>query len=463
MTTHSPSQAPDKAGVVERARKLLAAEWDREAAANDHKGYYNAATNCRQRAEEVLRGQSDLHAVRALVAALSPPPVVEEAGLRQVGLPTDELSFLRLATSGKGTLAEVRRSDLRAVIQWIDHHGAPTATAGEEEVEQLARRFYEERPGDLVPWDEAQEYCAAFVEELRHIARIALAALPRGLTASREDLRRLLADLSQAPDKAGVVERARKLLAAEWDREAAANDHKGHYNAATNCRQHAEEVLRGQSDLHAVRALVAALSPPPVVEEAGLRATHVARFASEAESIVNSLDVSAIYAAPEWCELHEDGQMWAAAIVREAFARAAERAAPTPTAGEEEVEQILERVFAERLPYQAQRLGVSATDEDTPLTFSNRVRKAALLAALPRGLTIPDELRELSEKATEGPWIVHPIMAWVSPAADLDLPICQMRMATDGKSSEAEALATAAFIAALENWFRQALDQESSR
>jgi hypothetical protein len=61
------------------------------------------------------------------------------------------------------------------------------------------------------------------------------------------------------------------------------------------------------------------------------------------------------------------------------------------------------------------------------------------------------ELTELLAKATAGPWLVHPLMAWVSPDADPDMPICQMRMATDGVSAEPQAAIDAALIAAMKN------------
>lgn len=62
---------------------------------------------------------------------------------------------------------------------------------------------------------------------------------------------------------------------------------------------------------------------------------------------------------------------------------------------------------------------------------------------------------------TEGPWIVHPVMAWVSPVADLEMPICQMRMATDGKTCEPEAIADANLIAAAPELF-EALEQAAA-
>lgn len=72
-----------------------------------------------------------------------------------------------------------------------------------------------------------------------------------------------------------------------------------------------------------------------------------------------------------------------------------------------------------------------------------------------------EHLKELSEKATEGPWIVHPVMAWISPIADLDLPICQMRMATDGQACEPQAFADGSFIAASVNYVRSLLTSSS--
>lgn len=48
------------------------------------------------------------------------------------------------------------------------------------------------------------------------------------------------------------------------------------------------------------------------------------QFMPIAEKIVNSNGPLGTYAACEWDELHSDGQLWIAAIVREAMAVAAE-------------------------------------------------------------------------------------------------------------------------------------------
>lgn len=57
-----------------------------------------------------------------------------------------------------------------------------------------------------------------------------------------------------------------------------------------------------------------------------------------------------------------------------------------------------------------------------------------------------EELRAMLAEGTQGEWFVHPHQAWVCPASDLDAPICQMRMATDGVSHEAQAAADALLI-----------------
>lgn len=48
---------------------------------------------------------------------------------------------------------------------------------------------------------------------------------------------------------------------------------------------------------------------------------------------------------------------------------------------------------------------------------------------------------------TEGPWIVHPDRAWVSPAFDLEMPVCQMRHPAPDLPEE-QVFATARLIAA---------------
>jgi hypothetical protein len=58
-----------------------------------------------------------------------------------------------------------------------------------------------------------------------------------------------------------------------------------------------------------------------------IRAMPVEHFIREAEAVVESDPVVSSYASCEWDCLHEDGQLWIAAIVREALARAAERSA----------------------------------------------------------------------------------------------------------------------------------------
>ncbi len=55
-----------------------------------------------------------------------------------------------------------------------------------------------------------------------------------------------------------------------------------------------------------------------------IRAKPAYAFMGQAEDIVNSDPVIRIFAACEWDELHDDGKIWIAAIVRETLARAAE-------------------------------------------------------------------------------------------------------------------------------------------
>lgn len=54
-----------------------------------------------------------------------------------------------------------------------------------------------------------------------------------------------------------------------------------------------------------------------------------------------------------------------------------------------------------------------------------------------------------AQKFTPGPWEAHPIMRWVSPAADMEMPICALRQATNGiPADDVEAHANANLIAA---------------
>lgn len=60
----------------------------------------------------------------------------------------------------------------------------------------------------------------------------------------------------------------------------------------------------------------------PTAQE--IRAKPVSSFLAQAEAITNSDPVIRIFAACEWDELHDDGKVWIAAIVRETLAQAAE-------------------------------------------------------------------------------------------------------------------------------------------
>ncbi|BCA57696.1 hypothetical protein [Sphingomonas sp. HMP6] len=60
-------------------------------------------------------------------------------------------------------------------------------------------------------------------------------------------------------------------------------------------------------------------------DAATIRAQPISAFFSTAEAVADSEPVIAIYAAPEWYELGEDGKAWIAGIIRETLARAAEQ------------------------------------------------------------------------------------------------------------------------------------------
>lgn len=60
---------------------------------------------------------------------------------------------------------------------------------------------------------------------------------------------------------------------------------------------------------------------------ATIRAQPLSDFALQASEINDSDALMAVYAAPEWDELSEDGQQWVCALVRETLARASDRAA----------------------------------------------------------------------------------------------------------------------------------------
>ena len=55
---------------------------------------------------------------------------------------------------------------------------------------------------------------------------------------------------------------------------------------------------------------------------AELRAMPLTYFLGIAEAVTNDDQVISIFAACEWDELHDDGKLWVAGIVRETFARA---------------------------------------------------------------------------------------------------------------------------------------------
>lgn len=63
---------------ADRAREVLAAEYDRDALEHSKQGYLNAAHNQREKAEAIRSGQAELHAIRAMLAFATPPMVVGE-------------------------------------------------------------------------------------------------------------------------------------------------------------------------------------------------------------------------------------------------------------------------------------------------------------------------------------------------------------------------------------------------
>lgn len=210
-----PSQAPDEAEVVERLLRASPDDyWQKITAEVGRAG--------KQVRHAMLLNHEAAHLLAwaniARNAALSPPPVVEEAGIydreeiakvlfEQRQSPHDwEDSAEADPESDAGTLRSICFDDADAVIRAITPLGrtAPTPPAGEGAVEDLARRFYEARPAttclghttaagglatERLSWHEAQEAAAPYVADLRAFA--ALAALPSstGLTVPRDKFR----------------------------------------------------------------------------------------------------------------------------------------------------------------------------------------------------------------------------------------------------------------------------------
>jgi hypothetical protein len=139
--------------------------------------------------------------------------------------------------------------------------------------------------------------------------------------------------------------------------------------------------------------------------------------------------------------------------------------APTPPAGEEEVERIARVLCAED--------GYSP-DEDGGMVgprWREYEPKARAVAALStRGLTIPDELRGLSKKATQGPWEA---IKGVEASDEMRCGVAAVRgdrsylTATIENGAPGDFCDTefvnARLIVAAVNFIRQALNQEDGR
>lgn len=185
----TPSQAPDKAGVVEITQA------DRDAAADYvEKGYGDKRLAARMRRGEGAFPQLVQAFARHRLAALSPPPVVEEAGqcpgctMLQQRLDAvsmlcgdDFIQSLHDALDQRGAPRGDGSQSTYGLVQRILTLSAPTPPVGEEAVELAASAMYAVSGSD---WKAA---LPATRESYRRLARAALAALPtRGLTIPEE-------------------------------------------------------------------------------------------------------------------------------------------------------------------------------------------------------------------------------------------------------------------------------------
>lgn len=283
---------------------------------------------------------------------------------------------------------------------------------------------------------------------------------------------------SQAPDKAGVVERCPLEQAVENALVAAGErftcePHEGQrldfhlternvfievkawHSPRISDQMASERNVIALQGPEAVTFFCSALSPPPVVEEAGLGFdAAVAAIEAWADGFTPSSD-TATHLRLTAKDLRRNRETILANV------------APIPTAGEESVEEDGD---------DAKLVGwLRGLADFQPPNFPNRkrlLREAAdRLAALPshRGVTIPDELRELSEKATEGPWEA---IKGVEASDDMRCGVAAVRgdrsyltatieNGAPGDFCDTE-YANALLIVAAVNFIRQAL-KESSR
>jgi hypothetical protein len=331
---------------------------------------------------------------------------------------------------------------------------------------------------------------------------------------------------SQAPDKAGLLDRAREARRRFGQQSAeqleiaracatAAHEDYSDFDALTFDRFKKDGIWNDdvavQSALAALQ-MAEALSPPPVVEEAGLR--DALEGAEEALGL--------LFHDYEPGTLTLQHRAWNAVRRALGLSEFAYPVAPTPTAGEaetlidpaspvfadpktmaravlvnlssddDEEEQIaliadyielaqkaavklatghdgeaIERAISEAIGF---RQRDSFTEHNRGFNAGLEAAKVVTLQALAtlpsQGLTIPDELRELSERATEGPWEA------VESDSTKYLSVVQFRYQSGGAGTVAlvgqqDAIvgtseldrqnASALLIAAAVNFIRQAL------
>lgn len=166
----SPSESTDKGDAVEqsqRARELLASEFDAIAVEHDQRGHVNAAANVRERAASIRAGKSgsDLIAVKAIERALaaSSPRVDEDAiraALERVEKAARAMPRATPVAGGSSTIHDFR---IEAGVVW-------TLDLALKELDRA--RALKPTPSPIdAPGDEG------LVERLRELARIA--HLPR--------------------------------------------------------------------------------------------------------------------------------------------------------------------------------------------------------------------------------------------------------------------------------------------
>lgn len=289
------------------------------------------------------------------------------------------------------------------------------------------------------------------------------------------------AEAAQRPalDEAGVVEQVQEALQHAQNtfyryaelHQAKGTD-EGDYKACANASM-GEEMGRALN-------VLAALSPPPVVEEAGNVEFQQGwvRFNDALQAVRSVVTASASLSV----EVRTTVQSHLGAAIRNLYEL---QRAPTPPAGEEAVEQradILSRTETWLRECSSwllsSDLDMQCPMETDPLDLADDLKTLAALPSPSPGLTIPDELQELSEKATAGPWRIgrmgdetlqHVVDMGEPPSAPFmalsdgapasssftgfaDSGVCH----SDDGSSEANA----AFIAAAVNFIRQALSNQ---